>query len=211
MVLSGWCEWSAYLRRRSDAGGAERVALRNALQRAHVGVAVEGGEHALHHAAVDGTDHGVLDGDLAERAVVVDDAQLVVALVGVRSEPVGAQGVGDGLHRRAQAALAGRQIGAGVFLKLDKAKIPNLANVWPDVQKRLANYDPGNEYAVNYMWGTTGIGYNVNKIKERMPDAPLDSWSMVFDPAIISKFKDCGVMFLDAPDEVIPADGPACR
>jgi putrescine transport system substrate-binding protein len=66
-------------------------------------------------------------------------------------------------------------------------------------------YDPGNEYAVNYMWGTTGIGYNINKIKDRMPDAPLDSWKLIFDPAIASKFKDCGIMVLDAPDEVIPA------
>lgn len=99
----------------------------------------------------------------------------------------------------------GRQIQAGVFLKLDKSKIPNLSHVWPDVAKRLAMYDPGNEYAVNYMWGTTGIGYNINKIKDRMPDAPLDSWKLIFDPAIASKFKDCGIMVLDAPDEVIPA------
>jgi putrescine transport system substrate-binding protein len=103
------------------------------------------------------------------------------------------------------ANFLGRQISAGVFIKLDKSKLPNLTHVWPDVAARLSAFDPGNQYAVNYMWGTTGIGYNVNKIKERMPDAPLDSWSMVFDPAIISKFKDCGVMFLDAPDEVIPA------
>lgn len=103
------------------------------------------------------------------------------------------------------ANFLGRQISAGVFVKLDKSKLPNLKHVWPDVAERLSAFDPGNQYAVNYMWGTTGIGYNVNKIKERMPDAPLDSWSLVFDPAIISKFKDCGVMFLDAPDEVIPA------
>ena len=99
----------------------------------------------------------------------------------------------------------GRQIGAGVFVKLDKSKLPGLSHVWPDVANRLATYDPGNEYAVNYMWGTTGIGYNVAKIKERMPDAPLDSWKLVFDPDVLAKFKDCGVMFLDAPDEVIPA------
>ncbi len=99
----------------------------------------------------------------------------------------------------------GRQIGAGVFIKLDKSKLPNLTHVWPEVATRLASFDPGNQYAVNYMWGTTGIGYNVAKIKERMPDAPLDSWKLVFDPDVISKFKDCGVMFLDAPDEIIPA------
>src|SRR5262245_18700448 len=56
-----------------------------------------------------------------------------------------------------------RQIKAGVFQKLDKAQLPNLANMWPEISQRLAAYDPGNQYAVNYMWGTTGIGYNVKK------------------------------------------------
>ena len=91
-----------------------------------------------------------------------------------------------------------RQIKAGLFLPLDKSKLPNLANMWPDISNRLSAYDPGNQYAVNHMWGTTGIGYNVKKIKERMPDAPLNSWKMVFDPEIIAKFKDCGIMMLDA-------------
>jgi putrescine transport system substrate-binding protein len=102
-------------------------------------------------------------------------------------------------------AFLGRQIQAGVFQKLDKSKLPNLKNMWPDISARLAAYDPGNDYAINYMWGTTGIGYNINKIKERMPDAPLDSWRLALDPTIVSKFKDCGVMVLDAADEVIPA------
>ncbi len=66
-------------------------------------------------------------------------------------------------------------------------------------------YDPGNEHAINYMWGTTGIGYNVEKIKEIMPDAPLDSWDMIFKPEIVSKFADCGIFVLDTPDEMIPA------
>lgn len=98
-----------------------------------------------------------------------------------------------------------RQIGAGIFQKLDKSKLPNLANMWPEVSERLAKYDPGNEYAINYMWGTTGVGYNVEKIKERMPDAPVDSVRMIFDPDVVSKFKDCGVMVLDQVDELIPA------
>ncbi len=98
-----------------------------------------------------------------------------------------------------------RQIQAGVFQKLDKSKLTNWEHLWPEVMGRLAKYDSGNEHAVNYMWGTTGIGYNVKKIKERMPDAPLDSWKMVLDPDVISKFKDCGVMMLDAPDEVTAA------
>src|SRR5262249_49038666 len=59
-----------------------------------------------------------------------------------------------------------RQIKAGVFQKLDKAKLPNLVNMWPEITQQLAKYDPGNQYAVNYMWGTVGIGYNVKKVRE---------------------------------------------
>lgn len=103
------------------------------------------------------------------------------------------------------AEFLGRQIQAGVFQKLDKSKLPNLSNVWPDIARRVAVYDPNNEHSVNYMWGTTGIGYNVAKIKERMPDAPLDSWAMVFDPNVVSRFADCGVHLLDAPSELYPA------
>jgi putrescine transport system substrate-binding protein len=103
------------------------------------------------------------------------------------------------------APFLSRQIKVGLFQKLDKSKLPNLANMWPDVMGRLAKYDPNNEHAINYMWGTTGIGYNVKKIKERMPDAPVDSLAIIFDPAIAAKFKDCGIMMLDASDEMIPA------
>ena len=98
-----------------------------------------------------------------------------------------------------------RMIKAGVFQKLDKSKIPNISHISPFVTDKLQAYDPGNVYAVNYMWGTTGLGYNVDKIKKAMPDAPLDSWAMVFDPKIIAKFKDCGVNFLDSPDDMFPA------
>jgi Spermidine/putrescine-binding periplasmic protein len=90
-------------------------------------------------------------------------------------------------------------------MKLDKSKLPNISNQWPEVADRLAKYDPGNEHAVNYMWGTTGIGYNVKKVQERMPDAPVDSWKLVFDPDIVMKFKDCGIMMLDASDEITAA------
>ncbi|MEY9717402.1 extracellular solute-binding protein, partial [Bradyrhizobium elkanii] len=84
-----------------------------------------------------------------------------------------------------------RQITAKVFLKLDKSKLPNLANAWPVVTSQLATYDPGNNYGANYMWGTTGIGYNV-KIAEKIlgPDAKIDSWDMVFKPENLAKFKD---------------------
>ena len=98
-----------------------------------------------------------------------------------------------------------RQIGAGVFRKLDKSKLPNISNMWPNIMERVAIYDPGNAYSVNYMWGTTGIGYNVAKIKERMADAPLDSWDMIFKPEVIAKFKDCGIHVLDSADDVLPA------
>ncbi len=102
-------------------------------------------------------------------------------------------------------AFLARQINAGVFQKLDKSKLTNLGNMWPEISERLAKFDPGNEHAVNYMWGTTGIGYNVKKVKEAMPNAPLDSWALVLDPEVVKNFKACGVMMLDAPDEIVPA------
>jgi putrescine transport system substrate-binding protein len=98
-----------------------------------------------------------------------------------------------------------RLIQAGVVQKLDKTKIPNLANQWDVTAKRLETFDPGLEHSTNYMWGTTGLGYNVDKIKERMPDAPLDSWDMIFKPEVIAKFADCGVQVLDSADDMLPA------
>jgi putrescine transport system substrate-binding protein len=99
-----------------------------------------------------------------------------------------------------------RQIRAGVFQKLDKTRLNNLDNVWPDIAKRLAVYDPGNQYAVNYMWGTTGIGYNVNALRERLgPNAKIDSWDIVFKPENLARFKDCGVHMLDSADDIMPA------
>jgi putrescine transport system substrate-binding protein len=99
-----------------------------------------------------------------------------------------------------------RQIKAGVFQKLDKSKLPNLTNAWDEIARRLAAYDPGNQYAVNYMWGTTGLGFNVKKAREILgPDARIDTWDIVFRPELIAKFKDCGVHMLDAPDDVFAA------
>ena len=94
-----------------------------------------------------------------------------------------------------------RQISAGVFMKLDKSKLPNLNNMWPDITARLGKYDPGNEYAVNYMWGTTGIGYNVAKVKAALGDVPIDSWDVLFKPENAEKLKSCGINILDASDE----------
>src|SRR4051794_36412690 len=99
-----------------------------------------------------------------------------------------------------------RQIKAGVFQKLDKSKLPNLVNTWDEIAKRLAAYDPGNQYAVNYMWGTTGIGFNVKRAREVLgADLKIDSWDVMFKPDIVAKFKDCGVHMLDAPDDVFAA------
>jgi len=98
-----------------------------------------------------------------------------------------------------------RQIKAGLFQKLDKTKLPNLGNAWPEITQRLATYDPGNEFAVNYMWGTTGIGYNVKKAKEILGGAVPDSWEIVFKPENLARFKDCGVMMLDSADDIMPA------
>jgi putrescine transport system substrate-binding protein len=98
-----------------------------------------------------------------------------------------------------------QQIKAGVFQKLDKSKLPNLANAWPEVTKRLAVYDPDTQYAVNYMWGTVGIGYNVKKAQQVLPNVKIDSWDIVFKPENISKFKACGVHMLDSADDILPA------
>ena len=97
-----------------------------------------------------------------------------------------------------------RQIQAGVFQKLDKSKLPNLKNMWDVVSERTAAYDPGNDYSINYMWGTTGLGYNVAAVKERMGDMPSNTWDMIFKPELAKKFADCGIYVLDAPTEIIP-------
>ncbi|MBO27313.1 MAG: spermidine/putrescine ABC transporter substrate-binding protein PotF, partial [Rhodobacteraceae bacterium] len=99
-----------------------------------------------------------------------------------------------------------RQISAGAFQKLDQSKLPNRENLWDVIEDRVSKYDPNNEYAINYMWGTTGIGVNINKVKEVLgEDAPVDSLSLIFDPANMEKLSECGVHFLDAPVEMIPA------
>ena len=99
-----------------------------------------------------------------------------------------------------------RQIKANVFQKLDKPRLSNLANAWPVVTERLATYDPGNHYAVNYMWGTTGIGYNLAVARKILgPDAKIDSWDIVFKPENLAKFRDCGVHMLDSADDIFPA------
>ncbi len=112
------------------------------------------------------------------------------------------------------AYFLARQISAGVFQKLDKSKLPNLRNAWPQIAERLATYDPGNQYAVNYMWGTTGIGYNVKAARAILRpqvasgaagDSLINSWDDVFDPQRIARFKDCGIYLLDSSDDIVSA------
>jgi putrescine transport system substrate-binding protein len=104
------------------------------------------------------------------------------------------------------ASFLPRHIPLNLYKEIDRAKVPNLSQMWPEITQRLAKYDPGNKYAVNYMWGTTAIGYNVAKVRERLgADARVDSWDVLFDPAKLSKLADCGVHVLDATEEMFPA------
>jgi putrescine transport system substrate-binding protein len=95
------------------------------------------------------------------------------------------------------------EIRAGALEKLDKSAVPNLAYLDPALQRSVAHYDPGNQYAADYMWITSGLGYNVQAVKARLPDAPLASWRMLYDPTVVAKLEDCGVTVLDEPTEVI--------
>ena len=94
-----------------------------------------------------------------------------------------------------------RYIAAGAIQPLDKARLPGLANLDPAVTARMAAFDPGGRYAVPYMQGTIGIGYNTEAVARRL-GGPVDSWSVVFDPAKLAKFADCGVYFLDASEDM---------
>jgi putrescine transport system substrate-binding protein len=96
-----------------------------------------------------------------------------------------------------------RQIKAGVYLKLDKSKVPNLKNLDPQLMSRVARHDPDNAHGIIYMWGTNGIGYNAKMVQALMPDAPLDSWKLVLDPAVAAKVAKCGISVLDSPAEVL--------
>jgi len=103
------------------------------------------------------------------------------------------------------ANFLARQIQAGVFQKLDKSKLTDLANEWDVISQRVAAYDPGNEYSINYMWGTTGLGYNVNKVQDALGIETVDSWDILFKPENAAKLADCGIYVLDSPTDVIPS------
>lgn len=97
-----------------------------------------------------------------------------------------------------------RQIKAGVYQELDRSKIPNYKNLDPGLMKRVAAADPGNKYAVIWMWGTTGVGYNAKAVAKRIPNAPVDSLDLIFKPENAAKLKDCGITLLDSATDVIP-------
>ena len=102
------------------------------------------------------------------------------------------------------ASYSARLIEAGVYQPLDRNRLDNWKHLDPDLIQIMADFDPGNRYAVPYMWGTTGISYNVDMLRERLPDAPLDTADFFFKPEIISHFADCGVTLLDGPIDALP-------
>ena len=99
----------------------------------------------------------------------------------------------------------GRQIQAGVFQPLEKERLKNYGGLDPELMERLALQDPGNRYGIPYLWGTTGIGFNVDKVTAAFGGTEVaGSWDLVFKPENIAKLKDCGVTLLDTPSDMIP-------
>lgn len=124
----------------------------------------------------------------------------------------------EALHAKLVAGMSGydvvvpgshfakMQIQAGLLQKLDKSKIPNLANLDPAIQAQLAKMDPGNDYLVDWLWGYTTVGINVDKAKKALGSLPMpdNAWDLVFKPEYMAKLKSCGVSFLDTPSEILP-------
>ena len=96
-------------------------------------------------------------------------------------------------------------IAAGVFRELDRAALPNLRHLDPAIMQRLAVHDPGNAHAVVYTWGITGLAYDEARIRARLPQAPVDSWAMLFDPAVAAHFADCGIGLYESPNVIVPS------
>jgi putrescine transport system substrate-binding protein len=101
------------------------------------------------------------------------------------------------------ASYLANQIKSNIYQKLDRSRLKNWGNLDPVIMKKLEAFDPGNQYAVNYMWGTSGIAYNEEKIKAIDPNAPVNSFAMFYDPNEIRKFQKCGISVLDAPGEIV--------
>ena len=99
------------------------------------------------------------------------------------------------------------QADGGLLRKLDKSQLPNLKHMDPEIQAQLAKLDPGNQFLVNWLWGYTTVGINVDKVKAALGSLPMpaNAWDLVFKPEYVSKLKSCGVSFLDSPTDVIPA------
>lgn len=98
-----------------------------------------------------------------------------------------------------------RQIQGGALKKLDKSRLPGWNNLNPILLKALETNDPGNQYGFPYLWGSTGIGYNVAKVREVLgDDVPLDSWDLIFKPEYLAKLSQCGVAILDNGPELLP-------
>ncbi len=98
-----------------------------------------------------------------------------------------------------------RQIEAHLYQPLDPSLVPNLKAVDSLLLKKMEKVDPGNKFAIPFIWGTSGFAYNKKKILERYPEAPVQSLAMLFNPSIVDHFKDCGVMLIDSPVDVFPA------
>ncbi|MFV2032411.1 MAG: polyamine ABC transporter substrate-binding protein [Gammaproteobacteria bacterium] len=99
----------------------------------------------------------------------------------------------------------GRLIPAGILQKLDKSKLPNLKHMSSEIMGQLSkNWDPGNQYIIPYMWGSSGVTYNEALVKKTFPDAPIGSLDLIFKPENMKKLAKCGVSFLDSPGDIIP-------
>lgn len=101
------------------------------------------------------------------------------------------------------ANFFGRQIKAGVYARIDKARLPNWKNLDPAMLAMLAPHDPGNAHAVPYLFGVNGFAYNVKLVRALMPDAPVDSLDMIFKPDIARRFAGCGITFMDSAEDVL--------
>ncbi len=104
------------------------------------------------------------------------------------------------------ATFLQRQIAAGVYQPLNRDLLSNWDNMDPALMAAAASHDPDNEHAVIYMWGTTGIGYNIDMVAARLgEDFEVDTWAMIFDPEIAGQLADCGISWLDSPADMFPA------
>ncbi len=100
------------------------------------------------------------------------------------------------------ATFLAQQIKAGVYQPLDMSKLPNAKNIWREIAAKLARYDPGNRHAIDYMWYTTGVAYNVGKVKEKLGDKAITSWDQILRPENLKKLAGCGVYMLDSPEDM---------